>query len=163
MYLQNIWLWVFLALHILFKYCSVYIYLYTQICWFSFVSWVRFLLLSVLLGLVAFLKPELCFSSVLPLPLSLSLYVFSYFLTLFFFHTFFAPLLFLLGFCSTFLWFLSFFCVLSLASSLDRSFSFSSSYSLLVLTSYLPPPPPRCSFRIAFSLVFCDFLQCNCC
>lgn len=46
---------------------------------------------------------------------------------------------------------------------LVRLISFSSSsHSLLVLTSLLPPPP-RCSFRIAFSLVFCDFLQCNCC
>lgn len=80
-----------------------------------------------------------------------------YFLSLFFYFSFLLsfPLCCFFRYCSTFLW--------SSFGSSWLSFAFvrlislsSSSHSLLVLTSYLPPPP-RCSFRIAFSLVFCDF------
>lgn len=145
-------------------YIHIYIYsnLLVQFCFFSFGSccfryfsvWLPFSSLSCV-SLLFSLSPSLSMCCCLP-----------YFLTLLFLSYFLPfPLCCCFFRCrSTFLWFfLSFFCVLSLASSLDRSFS--SSYSLLVLTSYLQhnhPHPPRCSFRIAFSLVFCDFLQCNC-
>lgn len=145
MYLQNIWLWVFLALHI--KYCSVYIYTQKSVGSVPFLEFGSCVAFGLVLGLVGFLKPELC-SLVFSLFLAMCSYL-PYFLSQFFYfsflHSFFPSFQILLKFSFVFFWFsLAFFCVLSIASSLDLFlFFFSFSFGF----DFLAPPTPTLLFQ----------------